>query len=155
MSDGRGPGWYETVRRNWKKTTAFLLAGRHPCLTIRDDELDAIRDNRVLVGLSFEDLEAWSPEGSWMLAVLLCPGDSTEPLVDWAEEHSIDPSRVHFYLHPETSWEVLRAWHEAGYPTDQVDDDIDTWERLHRLFGLALSERIVKDWADAEGKETP
>lgn len=144
----RAPGWYEIVRQNWQKTTAHLLADTEPCIKIRDDELEAIEENRVLVGLSFEALDAWVPSGSWMLAILLCPGDDLTRLISWAGEHEIDPSRVHFYLHPDTPWQILEPWRKAGYPTDRVDDDIDSWERLHRLFGLALSERIVKDWSD-------
>lgn len=149
------PDFYEVAWKNWKKTTAFLLAGSEPCISIRDDELDAIEGNRVLVGLGFEDLAAWQPSGSWMLAVLLCPGDSTERLAAWAAEHEVDPGRVHFYLHPDTPWRVLETWHEAGYPTDQVDDDVDAWERLHSLFGLALSNRIYKDWKASTSKDKP
>lgn len=141
------------LRQNWEKTTAFLLAGSDPCITIRDEELEVIQGNRVLVGLSFDDLRTWEPSGSWMLAVLLCPGDTTERLATWAAKRDIDTGRVHFYLHPETSWGALETWHEAGYPTDQVDDDIDSWERLHRLFGLDLSEQIYKDWRDRKDSD--
>lgn len=140
----------EVVRENWERTTAFLLAGSEPCVEIRDDELEAIQGNRVLVGRSFEDLEAWDPSGSWILAVILCPDDSTQRLADWALERGIDAHRVHFYLHPRTSWDALEPWNEAGFPTERVDDDVDSWQRLHRLFGLALSERIYQDWAETE-----
>lgn len=152
MSVDRDRGWYEVVREHWRETTAFLLAESDPCIEIRDAELEAIEGNRVLRGGSFADLEAWEPPASWMLAVLLCPGDSTQRLASWAAKHAIEAERVHFYLHPDTSWEALRGWHEAGLPTDRVDDDIDSWERLHRLFGLALSERIVRDHAQARGR---
>ena len=145
MIAGRSADWYATVRDNWQRTTAFLLAGSHPCLRIRDEEMEAIKANRVLVGLDHRDLQAWEPPSSWMLAVLVCPDDDLAPLVAWAEEHAIDAGRVHFYLHPDTPWTVLQPWAAAGLPTDRVDDDISGWERLHRLFGLALSERIVLD----------
>lgn len=147
MRSDRRPGWHDVVRRHWQKTTGFLLASTEPCVEVRDDELAAIEERRVLVGLSIEDLEAWDPPRSWLLGAVLCPGDSTEPLAAWAKDHDVDPSRVHFYLHPDTPWSALLPWDDAGYPTDQVDDDVDSWTRLHRLFGLALNERVVKDWA--------
>lgn len=151
MTVERGPDWARVVRDNWHRTTAYLLASTRPCIEIRDDELDAVRDRRVLVGVGPKDLEDWSPSGSWMLAVILCPGDSTEHLAAWAKEHRIDETRVHFYLHPDTPWDVLKPWDDAGFPTDRVDDDVDSWKRLHRLFGLALNDRVAKDWWPKEG----
>lgn len=146
MRVNRPPDWHETVRAHWEETTGFLLARSEPCITIRDEELEAIKGNRVLVGVSIKELEGWDFPASWILGVLLCPDDSTERLVEWVDEASIDTTRVHFYLHTDASWDVLQAWHDAGYPTDRVDDDIDSWQRLHRLFGLALNDRVVKDW---------
>lgn len=139
--------WHEAVRRNWRRTTAFLLASTQPCITIRDEELQAIRAHRVLVGVGPDDLAGWEPGASWMLAVVLCPGDSTDALAAWARRHRIDASRVHFYLHPDAPLKVLNGWAEGGFPTDRVDTDVDSWQRLHKLFGLALSDRIVLDWA--------
>ena len=149
MSLDRHPDWRATVRGNWRKTTAFILASAQPCIKIRDDELAAIKSNRVLVGLSAQDLHSWSPASSWMLAVLVCPGDTTEDVAAWARRGKADPSRVHFYLHPEARKEVLAAWHGAGFPTERVDDDVDSWKRFHHLFGLALADRIVADWGPA------
>jgi hypothetical protein len=149
MSLDRHPDWRATVRANWKKTTAFLMASTQPCIHIRDDELAAIRENRVLVGLGSRDLEAWSPPASWMLAVMLCPGDDTKAVTAWARENRVDFSRVHFYLHPKTDPVALQAWHEAGFPTERADSDVDSWKRLHQLLGLALSDRIASDWGES------
>lgn len=149
MSLDRHPDWRETVRANWKKTAAFLLASAQPCIKIRDDELAAIKANRILVGLSPRDLQAWSPPASWLLAVVLCPGDTTTEVTAWARKSRADASRVHFYLHPDADRQVLAAWHEAGFPTERVDTDVDSWKRLHQLLGLALADRIVADWSDA------
>lgn len=146
MSLGRRRDWYSTVRGNWQKTTAYLLASREPCIAIRAAELKAIRENRVVVGVDSAALGRWKPTGSWLLAVILCPGDETAELADWIWVNQLDPSRVHFYLHPKTTWKPLRAWHDAGFPTANVDDDVPSWQRFHQLFGLALSDRIVADW---------
>jgi hypothetical protein len=142
--------FYDVVRENWKRTTAYLLAGLDPCVEIRDEELEVVQGNRVLVGLSPGDLDGFDPSGVWLLAVLLCPDGSTERLAEWAARREADPSRVHFYLHPDTNWEALRPWHDAGYPTRQVDDDIESWRSLHNLFGLALSNRIYADFKQTD-----
>ncbi len=142
----RHPDWSQTVRENWTKTTAFLLASAQPCIAIRDEEVRAIKANRVLVGLSASDLEAWHPPSSWMLAVLVCPGDTTLDVTAWVRSRKADPRRVHFFLHPGTKWGALDAWADAGFPIVSLDDDIASWERLHKRLGLALSDRIVADW---------
>lgn len=140
------PDWRDTVARNWKNTTAYLLALGHPCIRIRDDELEAIKDNRVLVGLDASALQDWDPPSSWFMAVLLCPGDDLQPVIDWATAHDVDAARVHFYVHRERDrHRFMATWHEAGLPTDNVDAGIRDWKELHRLFGLHLSDRILSD----------
>lgn len=146
MSIERHPDWHETVRANWRKTTAFLLASREPCVKIRDEELEAIQGNRVLVGFGPESLATWTPSGSWLLAVIACPGDDVQAVVDWVKRHRADAERVMFFLHPKADPEILRAWHDAGYPTDRVDV-VSSWRVLHKLLGLALNDRVYEDWA--------
>lgn len=145
MSLDRPPGWTHTVRSNWEKTQGFLLASTEPCLAIRDDELAAVRDNRILVGVGLADLAGWTPSGSWILGVVVCPTDDVGPLVDWMAKQRKDADRVYFYLHPSTKGDVLRPWLEAGFPTHNVSLHIDTWERLHKRFGLALNDRVYAD----------
>lgn len=141
------PDWHEVVARNWRKTKAYLLAFREPCIRIAADELDAIRRNRVLVGLSAGALSRWRPEGSWMLAVILCPGDDVAPLTAWLARHEADPARVRFYAHPGTDvFAALEAWREAGLGAPRVDDDVDAWPRLHKRFGNDLAVQILQDW---------
>ena len=140
------PNWHDVVARNWRKTKAYLLALGEPCVTIRDEELQAIKDNRVLVGLNASALTRWRPAGSWMLAVVLCPGDDIAPLLAWRDRHGLDPARIRFYTHVDTKiWDVLRPWHEAGLPSPVVDTDIRDWRALHERFGLDLSVRILED----------
>jgi hypothetical protein len=142
------PDWHDVVAKNWHKTTAYLYALREPCLIIQQDELEAIQDNRVLVGLDEAAIHAWTPTGSWFLAVILCPGDDTQTLVQWIHDHDADPDRIHFYAHPDTDpYQALEAWKQAGLPPPQVDLDIDSWQRLHKRFGRDLSVQILRDWA--------
>lgn len=140
------PNWHDIVATNWRKTTAYLLALGEPCLTIRDHELQAIKANRVLVGVSAGDLESWTPPASWFMAVILCPGDNLQPVIAWATKHGVDESRIHFYVDRERDLGAFMAqWHEAGFATDGADSGITTWKDLHHAFGLHLSNRILMD----------
>lgn len=143
------PDWHDVVEANWRKTTGYVLALRGPCLKVRDDELAAIQRNRVLVGLSAKDLGAWTPPESWLLAVLLCPGDTVEAIVDWAKRGSVESERVHFYAHKDTDpYAALAAWSDAGLPDPAVDDGITSWKSFHQKFGNDLAIRILEDWGD-------
>jgi hypothetical protein len=147
MIPHRHPDWHGLVRRNWGKTTAFLLATCQPCLEVRDREVAAVGDNRNLQVLQAGDLAGWQPNGSWLLAVLLCGGDETRSLASWARKQRIDAGRIHFYLHVDASLETLEGWHQAGLPLGRVTDGIDDWKRLHKFLGLALNETIAQDHA--------
>ncbi len=149
MSVDRPTGWTDVVRQYWPQTQGYLLASTEPCLSIREEELAAVRDNRVLVGIGFDELAAWTPPESWLLGVVVCPKDELGPLVSWLKGRKQDAHRIHLYLHPETPWSVLISWQEAGLPVDRVDVDVDSWPRLHKLFGLALNDRVYAD-ADAD-----
>jgi hypothetical protein len=141
------PDWHGIVAANWQKTTGYLLALDGLCLEVRDDELAAIRKNRVLVGLAAKDLAAWRPPDSWLLAVILCPGDSVEPIVEWVEKHGAEVERIHFYVHDDAdAFAALHAWAEAGLPDPIVDDGIDSWKAFHKKFGNDLAIRILEDW---------
>lgn len=106
-----------------------------------------MRGNRVLVGLRPEDLAGWDAEGSWLMAVLLCPGDSSAAIAAWARRHKADPDRIHFYAHKGTDpFEALAAWHRSGLPPPIVTEGITSWKEFHRRFGRDLTVRILQDW---------
>lgn len=146
MTLDRHPDWYTVVRTHWRRTTGFLLASREPCLGIRQAELRAVR-GRALASRDVNDLLDWKPPESWLLAVILCPGDAVQPVLDWVRKHKADPSRVWFFVHRDTDIVLLHPWADAGFPTDQVDV-VSTWQALHKLFGLALNDRVYADWKD-------
>ena len=140
------PNWHAIVDANWRHTTAYLLALGEPCITIRNNELQAVKANRVLIGMSGANLEGWTPPKSWFMAVILCAGDDMQPLIDWATKHGVDESRIHFYVNQESDLGAfMTQWHEAGFETDGADSSITTWKELHHLFGLHLSNRILMD----------
>lgn len=142
----------QIVRRNWPQSQAFLLAQREPCITIRDDEI--AHANRWLVGGMPQDLDAWSPPASWMIAVIVCQGDDTQELTRYVVSRGIDPERVHFYLHASASKDALAAWAEAGLPLDHVEDEnqkgkpITDWASLHPILGLDLNLHVLNDFLE-------
>ncbi len=149
MTPDRHADWYTVVRKHWRQTTGFLLASREPCLTIRGQELASVK-GRSLSSRDQEDLAGWTPPTSWVLGVILCPGDRIEAVVAWIRKQRADPSRVWFYLHPSTDAETLRPWLDAGFDTDQAAT-VSDWRELHKLYGLALNDRVYSDWkADEE-----
>lgn len=140
------PDWDAVVHQHWRDTPAFMLAMSPPCTRIRDEELEAIGNNRALHSIEAADLASWTPPRSWLLAVLVCPGDDLAPLTAWVGGAAID--RVRFYVHADADpFDALAAWADAGFPDPIVDDGIDSWRTFHRRFGRDLAVRILQDWA--------
>lgn len=93
------PDYSRLVRLGKEHAVGYLLATSGDCLTLRDEEIRHIDRNLVEIGL--DRLRTLRPEGSWILAVLLCPGDGTEALAAWAKALPGDEAtRVVFYLAP-------------------------------------------------------
>ena len=148
MSIERPPDYYGVVRANVARTRGFIVAERHPCLDIRDREVDSIRrDLKPAFLTALDGLEL--PE-SWLLAIILCPGDNTQVVAAWAKRLAgRDVDRIRFYAHPEADLnEALGAWVSARLPPPRVDDASD-WREFHRRFGLHLNDRAYQDAATA------
>ncbi len=148
MTADRHPTWYRVVRLHWRKTTGFLLATRDPCLETRNKEIHAVT-GRNLVALDLDQLEEWEPPESWILGVLLCPGDSTDQVAQWVQRRRADPSRVWFFVHPDAKQEAFAPWQRAGLPLEHVDYVAD-WKPLHPFLGLALNDQVYADWHKAD-----
>jgi hypothetical protein len=143
---GRPSDYFRVVREHARKTRGFLLAERHPCLDIRDREVAAIhRDLRPAVAAALEDVDL---PASWLLAIILCPGDDTVAVAAWAKGlPARDVDRIRFYAHPKVDLgEALAAWVEAGLPPPRVDETAD-WKEFHRRFGLHLNDLAYQDAA--------
>lgn len=135
----------DVVTEHHTESDAILVAGRAPCISIAHDE----QEN--LAGRSFRivkptDLEALEVPASWKMAVLLCPGDGTEPIADWVLEGDLDLRRIIFYLHVDTDpREALMAWHGAGLHV-HATWTIEDWRQLHKHFGAAWNVQIYDDF---------
>lgn len=104
------------------------------------------RIRRTLRPIASSDLERLRLPRSWMLAVLLCPGDNTERLASWASRlPSGQLDRVRFYLHPETDARAsCEGWARAGLPPLRYEVARD-FPSFHRLFGLHFNDRVYED----------
>lgn len=138
----RPAGYQDVVKRHWRETKGYVIASRQPCIRIRDDEVKRIK--RVLVATGFDGLPLDLPK-SWIVAVILCPGDDLGAVLTWARRHKVQGSRVWFFLHTGVDPETLRPWKDAGFKTDQAEV-VKSWEDLHRSFGLALNDQVYADF---------
>ena len=123
-------------------TLGILVAQREPCLRI------ATESELKQSGRRFQRVDAVGPSGlpeSWCMAVLLCPGDDTKALAEWATTTGAETSRVHFYLHKDTDpRRALAAWHRAGHAIPSTWD-VATWKDLARNFGAKLNQQTHDD----------
>jgi hypothetical protein len=134
-----------TVREHAPETEGYLLASAQPCLAV--DEA-ALRASRRVVRIHPGELAGLRPGRSWAMAVLVCPGEDTSAVAEWARARRAEAHRVWFYLHPDASREALRPWREAGYRTERVET-VRTWRELSTLLGLAVNDVVYRDFADA------
>lgn len=150
MTAGRPSDYRGVVHPVRMETQVFIVAARPPCIRLRDEAARPKgRDYRTaLLG----DLAGLDLPGRWVMAAILCPGDSSRALVAWMQAQGADPERILFVLHPETdAVEALRAWYGAGYG-DPVVCEARTLKEFARTLG-----QFVNDWiyVDAKGLGWP
>lgn len=135
------------VRRD---TRVFIVAETPPRIRLRDEA--ARPKGRDYHTARLGNLARLRLPARWVMAAILCPGDTTEPLVAWMREHAADPRRVLLVMHPETGpVAALEAWYQAGY-----GDPVACEARSLRDFARTLGQS-VNDWvyADAQGTGWP
>ncbi|MBW3582043.1 MAG: hypothetical protein KY455_02995 [Euryarchaeota archaeon] len=129
------------VRRHWKDTAGYLVAGREPCIKIARDEVRLVKRRLTFVG--HEGLSDLRPEGSWFMAVVVCTDDGLDRIAEWA--HDNDAKRIHFYLHADADAAQLMPWRDAGLPLDHITEGITSWRGLHKLLGMDLNMQVYDD----------
>src|SRR3989304_846539 len=82
----------------------------------------------------------------WVLAVLLCPGDTTEAVAAWARQGRAPVAdRIHFYLHPHTNpVEAFAAWYAAGHQEPRTAE-VEDFATFHKQFGWDLNNQVYRD----------
>src|SRR5437867_950095 len=122
-----------TVRANHRRMRGLLWGRTGACVAVAREEVRRIRRNLVMLDSSPETPRSrrW-----WLLAVLLCPGETTEAIAAWARSvKDLDFERIRFFLHTGADPVAgLAAWHAAGLP-DPVTADFSTFGDFHRQFG--------------------
>ena len=139
------PDFAQVVASNHPRLRAWLWAQSDPCLSIAQQEVKRIRRNLVAVGPSGAPAVPSSPAW-WLLAVLLCPGDTTGAIAAWAKAIRGPVSdRVRFYLHPETDpVAALAAWYNAGLP-DPLTAEVEDFKTFHQQFGWDYNNQVYRD----------
>lgn len=145
-ADQGAPGYQEIVRTHRMDTVAYVLADSGECLDIQREEVANVPGRRI-VPLTSTDLAELEPPGSWFLAALLCPGDTTETVAAWATGYPADDlDRIRFYDHPDTDpATAYAAWNDAGLGAP-LRDTVADFPSFHRRFGNHLNDRIFLDW---------
>ncbi len=142
---GLPAGIIAQVKPHLTKTTGFVLAGSADCLEIRDREIRTIQ-NRVFIALGAEDLAKLPLPPSWLLGVIVCPGDDTQKVAEWAVSLPLeDRSRIRFYFHsraPQGS--AMQAWSTLGLGPVQYDT-IESWQQFHQRYGADHAIRVFQD----------
>jgi hypothetical protein len=135
----------DVVTKHHSDSDAVLVAAQEPCISIAYDE----REN--VAGRSFriehpDGLADLMLRESWIMAVLLCPGDNASLVAAWVRAGNRDPRRILFYVHPRTNpRKALAPWRESGLPVHSTWT-VRNWRELHRHFGAAWNVRVFDDF---------
>lgn len=141
----RPEDWTQTVRENHRDAKAWVAASSEPCLSVRDDEVDQV--DRILSGADFGNLPSEDERPDiWVVAVIVCPGDDLEPVIEWAktlDDEDID--RVQFYYHSDVNVEtVTTPWTDAGFP-DPFTYEVEDFTTFHDQFGWEFNDQVYRD----------
>lgn len=135
----------DLVAKHHKDSSAILVASREPCVAIAYDER-VNAHGRAFQIVGPEELPSFQPPESWIMGVLLCPGDDTVGIASWADKHQIDGERIVFYIHRDTEYRAaLKGWVEAGFSV-HASWTIRSWRELHKHFGAAWNVRVFDDF---------
>lgn len=140
------PDFTETIRAHKYGLVAWVVAASGDCLDIQTWEVQHIHRRLTAVherGLRPGDFpESWS----WLVGVLVCPGDGLEALAAWAKEApASELRRIRLYFLPGANpVKALAAWYAAGLP-DPYTADVEDRAQFHKRFGLDLNNQIYLD----------
>lgn len=134
------------IRAHAKDTTCFVVGEDGHCLELARARAEAMT-GRLLRHLRSSELPAALPD-SWMVAVILCPGDSTEAVASWASRLEVSEARrILFYESFDLDLvadRVYAGWIRHGLP-DPVRQRVHDFKELNRRLGSDLNMRILED----------
>lgn len=138
------PDFAKVVGAKHAKSTAYVAASSDDCLRIRDAEAKKV--NRRLKAIAPGDLAAIRFPKSWMVAIVLCPGDDTGDVAAWAKSLSAgELERIRFYLHGRTDpAKAFSEWYRAGLG-DPKTADMEDFNSFHKVFGWDFNNQVYGD----------
>lgn len=137
--------FHDVVAEHHGDSDAVLVADREPCITIAYDERENVTGRSFQI-VAPDELDTLDLRATWIMAVLLCPGDDAEAVRAWVEEDDRDPRRVLFYLHTDTdAREALAPWHEAGLHVHSTWT-VSSWKEFHKHFGAQWNVQVFDDF---------
>jgi hypothetical protein len=139
------PDFARTVAQNHPRMKGWIWAQSGPCLSIAKDEVKKIRRNLAAVGPTGAPPTPATPLW-WVLAVLLCPGDTTTAVVEWATAlRGSGGDRIRFYMHPDTDpISAFAAWFGAGL-ADPLTAEVEDFASFHQQFGWDFNKQVYRD----------
>lgn len=135
----------EVIRANRMRTTCFVVAERGNCLDLRAEEIRRVSGRRF-VPVSGATLPRTLPP-SWMLAVIVCPGDDSGRVAAWTKGLGFGQSRLVFFYETQQGLDVAafyRAWVAKRLP-DPARRRPKNFVDLCVALGADLNRRILAD----------
>lgn len=126
-------------------TVGYLLATSGPCLRIVADEVRHVK--RTLSALAPGSTPPSSRPKSWVLAILVCPGDTLQGIAPWVRGLAArDRERVYLYFHPETDIvAALAPWYASGLD-DPITSLAHDFKSFHKSFGARMNLQTYLDF---------
>ncbi len=127
------------------ETAGYLLATSAPCTRIVADEVRIVK--RTLYALTSGHAPPVSRPRSWVLAILVCPGDTLAGIAPWVRRlASRDRERVYVYFHPDTDQvAALAPWYKAGLD-DPITSLAQDFRSFHKSFGARMNLQTYLDF---------
>lgn len=145
MAERFPPNPRDVIHPHRLETVGYLLATSPPCTRIVADEVRHVK--RTLVALEAGNTPPASRPKSWVLAVLVCPGDTLSPIAPWVRGlPPKDRDRVYVFFHPEADRvAALGPWYEAGLD-DPITSLAHDYRSFHKSFGARMNLQTYLDF---------
>ncbi len=144
------PGWlgesYELAQENVGRIQILLLAQSAECSAVQS--LYPLKDcDWSVTRISMSDLADLALKDSWFMAVLVCPGDGLDDLIQWAKWlDRPEARRIQFFARPSVEEDSIEdPWIEAGLPFTGVVR-FSGFKDFHPEFARAVLEHVMDDW---------
>jgi hypothetical protein len=139
------PNPRDVIHPHRLETVGFLLATRPPCTRIVVDEVRNVK--RTLKALGPGDIPPSPLPRSWVLALLVCPGDTLEGIATWVRRlPARDRERVYLFFHPDVDRvAALASWYEAGLD-DPIVSLAHDFRSFHKSFGARMNLQTYLDF---------